>query len=82
MKYVTKQCFVCKSQGTVELPDTNEAQQALDDWLDRKILIQQGFPDLSAEVREQMISGTHPDCWVELFGEDDEEPLIGQGEDE
>lgn len=73
MRYVTKPCFVCGTQGTVELPDTNEAQQALDDWLDRKILIQQGFPDLGAKMREQMISGTHPDCWVELFGNEEEE---------
>ena len=37
---------------------------------------QDAFPFLSPEDREQIISGTHPKCWQEMFGscedEDDE----------
>ena len=31
------------------------------------------FPDLSAEEREVMISGTHPKCWNEMFENLDED---------
>ena len=36
------------------------------------MLIQQAFPNLNAGQREMMISGTHPYCWKEMMGEDDE----------
>jgi len=37
-------------------------------------LIQEVFPQLSAEQREVMVSGTHPYCWDKMYpkGEDDE----------
>ena len=28
---------------------------------------QSAFPDMSIELREQIISGTHPKCWDEMF---------------
>lgn len=31
--------------------------------------IQDVFPNLSNEDREVMISGTHSDCWKEMFGD-------------
>lgn len=34
--------------------------------------IQDAFPDLLAPAREQIMSGIHPKCWIEIFGEDDE----------
>lgn len=34
--------------------------------------VQDVFPDLTKEQREVMISGTHPKCWIEMFGESDE----------
>ena len=47
------------------------------DWLAYTLwqaggLIQQAFPNLNAAQREMMISGTHPYCWKEMMGEDDE----------
>lgn len=33
-------------------------------------LIQDAFPDLLPPMREMLQSGTHPACWLELFGED------------
>jgi len=32
---------------------------------------QDAFPDLLAPIREQIISGTHPECWNEIFKDDD-----------
>jgi len=34
---------------------------------------QDSFPDMPVEIREQIISGTHPDCWKEMFPEYDED---------
>jgi hypothetical protein len=31
--------------------------------------MQEAFPDLDKALREQMISGTHPNCWKEVYGE-------------
>lgn len=32
--------------------------------------VQDAFPNLSAGQRELLISGTHPECWDRMFGED------------
>lgn len=37
-------------------------------WKVRGFYIQDVFPELHKEVREWMISGTHPDCWEQVFG--------------
>jgi hypothetical protein len=31
------------------------------------------WPHVDRDLREILISGTHPDCWIALFGEDDDE---------
>jgi hypothetical protein len=33
-------------------------------------LAQVAFPELSADVREQLISGTHPACWDAMFSDE------------
>jgi len=30
-------------------------------------LAQEAFPEMPIERREQLISGTHPECWKKLF---------------
>ena len=47
------------------------------DWLAYALwqggeLIQNAFPQLNASQREMMMSGTHPYCWIEMMGADDE----------
>lgn len=32
-------------------------------------LAQVAFPAMSSDDREQIITGTHPACWAEMFGE-------------
>ena len=36
-------------------------------WQDG-VLIQDAMPYLNADERELLISGTCPDCWIEMFG--------------
>jgi hypothetical protein len=35
--------------------------------------VQDAFPTLSPALREQIITGTHPACWDEIFGDEDED---------
>jgi hypothetical protein len=42
-------------------------------WHSREILVQDAFPHLSASQRELIMSGTCPECWVGMFGYDNEE---------
>lgn len=34
--------------------------------------LDQAFPYLNADQREILISGTHPECWNAIFGDEDE----------
>jgi hypothetical protein len=36
-------------------------------------LIQVGMPSLTADEREMLITGTHPDCWDSLMTDEDED---------
>lgn len=38
--------------------------------------IQDVFPHLDSATRESMISGTHPQCWDEIFINEDEEKFV------
>jgi hypothetical protein len=48
-------------------------KEQYDKWQVRRLYIQDVFPQLDKDVREWMISGTHPACWKEVFGEEDDE---------
>jgi hypothetical protein len=61
---LTKPCPVCHDTSIVEVDE-----KAYQSWRDGA-LIQVAFPGMSTELREQLISGFHPKCWTELFGED------------
>ena len=64
----TKRCSVCGEYEVWSLDRT-----AVMSWQEGE-LIQNCFPDMSEGDREILISGTHPDCWNQLFPkeEDDE----------
>ena len=66
-KYVveTKECFHCKKTGTVEI-FTQEMFYIHQGWK-----IQDAVKSLDKDLREQMITGTHPNCWLEMFGEEE-----------
>ena len=65
---ITKRCMQCGQQGTMTVWE-DDYQRYLNG-----AHIQDAFPDLLAPAREQILSGTHPQCWEEIFRdiEDDE----------
>lgn len=60
---LTPPCMCCGERGTVVVPtDAHNRWRAGE-------LAQVAFPDLTADVREQLISGTHPACWDAMFAD-------------
>lgn len=62
------QCRICGNVHPVLVDAT-----AYDRWVNREILAQDAFPHLSPALRELLISRTCPECWDEMFGQDDSE---------
>lgn len=63
----TRRCMVCGDDGTLELPVDGIAKY------EGGAFVQDAFPELPKDLREQIISGTHPQCWNDLFGSFDDE---------
>lgn len=42
-------------------------------WKVTRHYVQDVFPTLTSQDREILISGTHPDCWREIFPDPDED---------
>ena len=59
--YETTRCFHCGQTGFLELPIEQAIAYA------NGALAQVAFPDLDRRLREQIISGTHPECWDQMF---------------
>lgn len=66
----TPVCGLCGKRAVVSL--TDEQYIAYNSGN----LIQVSLPDVPNEVREMLISGTHPACWTKVFGEDHEECVV------
>lgn len=62
--YVTKDCPSCKKHGMLTIWEHDYTRYL--NGADAK----DAFPDLLAPIREQIISGTHPECWNEIFKDD------------
>ena len=56
----TPTCVMCSKEGFVEV--SSEGYMARK----RGALIQEAFFDLDKSLREQILSGTHPQCWVSM----------------
>lgn len=63
MHFVTKPCIVCKQTSMLSLD--------MDDFLRWQggELVQNVWPDWTPDQRELLITGTHPECWDEMFKE-------------
>lgn len=61
--FVVVNCPFCKKTAQVAV---NAAE--FEDWQAGE-LIQNAMPNLDADSREQLISGTCPKCWDEMFGD-------------
>jgi hypothetical protein len=64
--FYTRKCFRCGQQGfvVVNVDDLDKYEGGA--------LIQEAFPEMPMDRREQMVSGIHPECWKEMFGSGDE----------
>lgn len=67
----TNSCYHCGQENIITID-----QQDYKLWKVNQTFVQLVFPELSPEQREILISGTHPECWDEVFPEEDEDPVI------
>lgn len=59
----------CCQCGTIHKVRVN--LDDLEEWRNGDKLAQEAFPYLSAEKRELLISRICPDCWNNIFGQED-----------
>lgn len=61
----TKKCLHCGKNGYIIMlqEDYLKGIKAYN----QGAFVQDAFPNMSIEHREQIISGTHPECWIEIF---------------
>lgn len=64
---ITPTCFVCSERSEVEVNQTG-----WDKW-QSGLYIQDAFPEMSADEREMLLTGTHPECWAKMFPPEEEE---------
>lgn len=58
----TPRCIVCGESSIVEID-----KEKFDRWQAGEN-VQDVFPEISADQREMLITGTHPACWEKAFG--------------
>jgi hypothetical protein len=61
----TRQCWHCKKKGVLEI----FTQELF--FLNQGYLVQDAVKSLDKHLREQLITGVHPKCWYEMFGEEE-----------
>ncbi len=66
-KVLTKTCPECGLRGVLEVPKDGYYR-----WQFGGAHIQNALPSLSVALREQLITGYHPECWDDLFGDLDD----------
>jgi hypothetical protein len=60
----TPTCTWCGKDGIVEVPAVGFFARQLG------AAIQDAYPDLHKSLREQLMTGYHPECWTEMFSEE------------
>lgn len=66
IEVITNPCFFCGSSAIVIV-----SKDGFDKWQAGE-LVQKAFPEMSPAIREMLITGTHPECWEEMWGGTDE----------
>lgn len=64
----TKSCMMCNKKGTVNVDVEGY------ELYSSGVMVQDAFPELSDDVREMIITGTHPECWDAMFPDEEDEP--------
>ena len=67
-KIIERGCNWCGKDSVIYV-NSNDYQN----WYYNAKYIQDSFPYLSAPNRELIKTGTHPECWDEIFGSDEDE---------
>ena len=62
---IHKDCYMCGQTYRLKVP------QGLWDY-EHGAFVQTSFPDLNADERELLISGTCGDCWAKMFPPEEE----------
>jgi len=65
VKVQTKVCVHCMQDGFVEM--TYDEYNTGKKLYDQGALMQEAFPNLDLALREQLISGIHPMCWIDMY---------------
>jgi hypothetical protein len=63
----TMPCIECGKKTEVEVDPV-----AWENYTRRGMYVQEAFPDWSADRRELLITGTHPECWSKIFPPEEE----------
>lgn len=58
-------CPMCKQTAEIPLPADGLYEYR------KGAHVQKAFPDMNADDRERLISGTCPSCWNKMFGEEE-----------
>jgi hypothetical protein len=65
----TRNCMVCQKPGELTVKTVE-----FDAWADGNgPFIQDAMPSLSAGERELLMTGTHDECWAQMFAEEEPE---------
>ncbi len=65
MQLCTRTCMVCGKHSLLEV-DADKYFR----WKDGE-LVQNIWPEMPADWREMLVTGTHPGCWEAMFGEEE-----------
>jgi len=67
-------CPICGDLSILEIDDPELAKRIMD-WIREdsaeRPFVQEAFPQLNADQREQLLTGAHGRCFDEAFGEED-----------
>lgn len=61
VKLHTPQCIYCGSSSEITVD-----KDGFDRWRNGT-LVQNAFPNMNADDRELLVTGTHPVCWDKIF---------------
>ena len=64
VEMVCPRCLFCGIQSTLSVPMAGFRLRQ------NGAAVQVAFPEMPMEIREVVISGTHPECWAAEFGID------------
>ena len=67
---ITKESCLTGKMNTMDLPVTEEA---IRDWVETGVLLQNAFPHLTPAEREFIKSGCTQEEWTAVFGNGDED---------